>query len=321
MAKKLLITLGDAGGISAEIILKALNSIEIRDIVVTGNKDILYKTSAETGLSVPPGIEIIDIPFDMTRFKQGIPTAESGKHSFMCLKKACELAKNGTIRAIITAPVSKKSLDMAGFHYSGQTEILKEFFSSEPEMLFVAGELKVILLTRHIKLADVPQATTQEKIIECVLSLKHSLEKDFGISKPKIALCGLNPHAGENGLLGSEEENILIPAIKQLNEKHFIMAEGPFPADALWAKTGKAFLNNEKLPYSAYVACYHDQGLIPVKLLAMDSAVNVSINLPVIRASPCHGTAYDIAGQNKADCKSMIEAIKLADVISSRAIP
>ena len=358
--KKILITLGDVGGIGPEIVIKALNSvkteIDFHNTCIVGNSNILYKTALELGFPVPKDIEIIDIPFDLSRLKLAEPSQESGKHSLLSLKKCCELTKNNFARAIVTAPVSKKSLNMAGYHYSGQTEVLKDFLGSGflykninmnintsprtyhgfkgsikrvisklnkpnklngPEMIFIAGDLRVLLLTRHIKLAEVSHNLSTEKVLKSILTFKLSLERDFKIQNPKIALCGLNPHAGENGIIGLEEEYFLLPAVKQLIEKYSVDIEGPFPADTLWAKTAKAFMGNNKPEYDAYVACYHDQGLIPIKMLAMDFAVNTTINLPVIRTSPCHGTAYDIVGKNKADYRSMIESIKLADSISS----
>jgi len=357
--KKILITLGDVGGIGPEIIIKAINSvktgIEFSEISIVGNEDIFYRTALELGLPVPKDIELINVPFEVSRLKMAEPFQEAGKHSLLCLKKACELVKEGAARAIVTAPISKKSLNMAGYHYSGQTEILKDFLGSGslyknlmktqngeysikhgikkfisklnksnklygPEMLFVAENLRVMLLSRHIKLSEVPQNLTIEKILASIITLKLSLESDFKIKEPRIALCGMNPHAGENGLFGLEEEYFLTPAVKQLREKYSINIEGPFSADTLWAKAAKKIMAGEKPEYDAYIACYHDQGLIPVKMLAMDYAVNTTINLPVIRTSPCHGTAYDIAGKNKADYRSMIESIRLADSISSRKI-
>lgn len=328
VAKKNLITLGDVGGIGPEVVLKALVGFDIRDFAIVGNKDIFYKTAMELNISLPPSIEIIDIPYDFSKYKTGEPTAENGKHSMLSLLKCCELVKANKAKAIVTAPISKKALNMAGFNYSGQTEILKKYLkvpkikrvftelneggaSFKPEMLFVAGDLKVILMTRHIKLAEVAQNLKTKTILSSIINLNHSLKKDFNIINPKIAICALNPHAGEDGVIGMEEEYFFAPAIQQLREKYLIDVEGPFPSDTLWAKTAKAYMNGEKLPYDAYAACYHDQGLIPVKMLAMDSAVNVTINLPVIRTSPCHGTAYDIAGKGIANHQSMAESIKL----------
>ncbi len=332
--KKILVTLGDTGGIGPEIAIKALNSFNPGDIALVGNGEVLYKTASELNLAVPGNIEIIDIPFDPKKMIKGEPTPESGRHSMLSLIKCCELAKTGSARAIVTAPISKKSINMAGYNFPGQTEILRKYLkenrikrtlakfmhssrNTDPEMLFVSGNLRVMLLTRHVKLADVPGILKTEKILSSIMALNNSLKNDFNIKSPKIALCALNPHAGEDGIFGMEEEYLFMPAVSHLRKKHSVDIEGPFPADTLWAKAAKTFLNREKMPYDAYVASYHDQGLIPVKMLAMETAVNTTINLPVIRTSPSHGTAYDIAGRNVADYRSMVEAVKLADCISS----
>lgn len=322
--KKIAITIGDVGGIGPEIIIKALNSSEISvssdGIVLIGNKNLFYNTAAELGLIISPKIEMFDIPLDVSKILIGKPTVEAGKHSFLAVKTACEFARDEKIRAIITAPTSKEAMNNAGYHYTGQTEILEEFLGSEenlsPEMLFVAGNLRVMLLTRHVKLSSVASVLTIEGIIKSIIALNDSLNKDFKLNDPRIAVCGLNPHAGENGLLGNEEDRLIKPALDKLRNEHKLSIEGPFPADTLWAKAANAYFKEEDLPYDAYVACYHDQGLIPIKMLAMDKAVNTTINLPVIRTSPSHGTAYDIAGQNKANYKSMIEAINLANILS-----
>ncbi|HBG48162.1 MAG TPA: 4-hydroxythreonine-4-phosphate dehydrogenase PdxA [Cyanobacteria bacterium UBA9971] len=348
-SNKIAITIGDVGGISPEIIIKALNSpaiaFSLNRFLLIGNQNWFYKTAAELGFAFPENIEFFDIPLDVSKIIIGKPTIESGKHSFLALKKACELVgglraeagegalplwnavygeqpSNLKIKAIVTAPTSKEAMNNAGYHYTGQTEILAEFLTSEeklkPEMLFVAGNLRVMLLTRHIKLASVASALTIDDIIKSILALNNSLIKDFKLKNPRIAVCGLNPHAGENGLLGNEEEALIKPALNKIRTEYNILAEGPFPADTLWAKAANAYLKGKNLPYDAYVACYHDQGLIPVKMLAMDKAVNTTINLPVIRTSPSHGTAYDIAGQNKANYQSMIEAINLANILAKR---
>ncbi len=332
--KKILVTLGDLGGIGPEIVIKALNSFNPGNILIVGNGEAFYKTAYELDLRVPANVEILDIPFDFSKFKFGEPTQESGRHSMQALIKCCELVKEDAVRAIVTAPISKKAINMSGYHFSGQTEVLRKYLKgnkikrvlsslknpiklNEPEMLFVAKDLRVMLITRHLKIGDVPASLKTERILSSIIALNNTLEKDFNISKPRIALCALNPHAGEDGILGMEEEYFLSPAIKQLKEKYSVEVDGPFPADTLWAKAAQVFLNHEKLPYDAYVACYHDQGLIPVKMLAMHEAVNMTINLPVVRTSPSHGTAYDIAGKNIANYKSMVESVKFADNISA----
>lgn len=317
--KKIAITMGDPTGIGPEIIVKALDSLTIKpeDYLLIGNKELFKQTASDIEIKLDENIEIIDIPSDKSQIEIGTPGIESGKSSFLALEKACELAINDEIKAIVTAPVSKQAINMAGYHYSGQTEILQKYLSGQAEMLFVAGDFKVLLLTRHIPISKVPESLNADHIINSIKALNNSLINNFGISNPKLAICGLNPHAGEAGLIGNEENEIIIPAINKLKDDYSINTEGPFPADTVWIKASKPYLENKPQPYDAYIACYHDQGLIPIKLLAMNKTVNVTINLPIIRTSPSHGTAFDIAGKNIANYSSMQEAIKLALAISS----
>ncbi|MDD3012937.1 MAG: 4-hydroxythreonine-4-phosphate dehydrogenase PdxA [Candidatus Gastranaerophilales bacterium] len=323
MKNKIAITIGDPAGIGPEIIIKALDSLSDNNkYLLIGNKDLFTKTAKNINTKIPDNIEIIDVPCDISKINIGQVGIESGRLSFLALHKACELTNNKEIRAIVTAPLSKKAINLAGFNFSGQTEILQKYLaedmclSNKAEMLFVSKDFRVLLLTRHIKLASVSESLKPNNIIESINALNNSLIKDFKVLKPKLAICGLNPHSGEDGLIGNEEKAILIPVINTLKQKYNIDIAGPFPADTLWIKAAKPYLNSERQPYDAYIACYHDQGLIPIKLLAMDSTVNTTINLPIIRTSPSHGTAFDIAGKNIADFSSMRHAIDLADTIS-----
>jgi len=317
---KIAITMGDPAGIGPEIIIKAVNSINnFEKYLLIGNKEIFLETSRRLNQPLSEKLEILDIPCDVSQIKTGKSSVESGRSSFLALEKACRLAKDGEIRAIVTAPLSKKAINMAGYNYSGQTEVLQKYLEesgANAEMLFVAGNFRVMLLTRHVALENVPKSLNIEKIVDSLRSLDKFLRKDLKIKNPEIAVCGLNPHAGEDGILGQEEDKIIRPALDRLRHEFNIQAEGPFPADTLWIKAVKPYQDNISQPYDCYVACYHDQGLIPVKLLAMDSVVNTTINLSVIRTSPGHGTAYDIAGMNIANHKSMEEAIKLASSLS-----
>lgn len=300
---KIAITLGDPCSIGSEIVQKALKEINLpkEDFILIGNKKVYGK--------IPDGIEFIDIPAD--NLTLGKPSKESGEVAFKSIEKAIELANNNKIKAIVTAPISKYAINLAGYNYSGHTEIFDKFLSGgNAQMLFATGDLKVLLLTRHIPLADVPKAITQELIEKETLQLTHELEK-FGIKNPKLALCALNPHAGEDGLLGTEERDILIPAIKNLQQKN-INIDGPHPADTLFAKAAKAYHRREKQPYDCYISTFHDQGLCAVKSIDIDKTVNITLGLKVLRTSPAHGTAFDIAGQGIADSQSMEEAIKCA---------
>lgn len=308
MNKKIAITAGDFNGIGPEIIVKALNRLDLpeEDVVLIGSKHLF------SGLEKNYKIE--EVPFLESWLSVGSETAQAGAFSYNCLIKACEMAKKQEIAAIVTAPVSKNAMHLAGHFFSGQTEVIEknlaDFSKGEKaEMLFVSGAFRVLLLTRHIPLKDVK--ITKELLLEKVSRIDCVLRKNFGIKSPKIALCSLNPHAGENGILGTEEIDAFAPAVDEL-KKRGINVSKPMPADTLFAKASKAYLNNNAQPYDCYCACYHDQGLIPIKSLAMESTVNMTVGLSVIRTSPAHGTAYDIAGKGVADESSMIAAIKEA---------
>ena len=299
----IVITTGDYNGIGPEIITKALTKIPQKadKIIIAGDKRLYPQ-------SITDRYRFIEVPMT-TELIYGKETKESGEFSFQCLKKACELAKNNKISGIVTAPVSKNALHLAGHNFSGQTEVIETLLAEngqKAEMLFVAKDFRVLLLTRHIALKDVK--ITRNLILEKVKRLNTVLKRDFQIASPKLALCALNPHAGENGILGKEEITEIKPAIKELKERGIDITD-PMPADTLFVSAARAILENKLQQYDCYIACYHDQGLIPMKVLAMDAAVNMTIGLNIIRTSPAHGTAYDIAGQNIADESSMSAAI------------
>lgn len=324
MNKKIAITTGDVNGIGAEITIKALNKLADKtnfskeNVVLISNSDVLEFY----GGKCCKNYEIIEIPFDKNNIKPGQITKESGEFSFQALKKACEMAKAGEVDAqissIITAPVSKEALNIAGHKFNGQTEILEHFLAhngQKAEMLFVAGDFRVLLLTRHVPLKQV--SLTKDEIVKKIINLNEFFRAKLGVETPNFALCALNPHAGENGLLGREEIEIMQPGVNELRENG-IKITNPLPADTLFIKAAKSYLNlettthNSQLTtrqYDCYIACYHDQGLIPIKTVAYDKTVNMTIGLDVIRTSPCHGTAFDIAGKNIANENSMIEAI------------
>lgn len=307
--KKIAITTGDVNGIGAEITIKALNKLNLpkENIVLISNKTILnFYGKFNTNY------EVIEVDFNKENILPGKITSQSGEFSFQCLKKACELAKIDEISAIVTAPVSKEALHLAGHKFSGQTEVIQKFLAhnnQHAEMLFVANDFRVLLLTRHIPLKEI--SITQEDIIEKIKDLNTFFRAKFGISMPNFALCALNPHAGEHGILGREEIETIQPAVEEL-KRQGIKITNPLPADTLFIKAGQNYLKNLSTPYDCYIAMYHDQGLIPIKTVASEKTVNMTIGLDVIRTSPCHGTAFDIAGKNVASEKSMIAAINEA---------
>ena len=307
---KIAITTGDPNGIGAEITIKALNKLDLnpQDVVLISNIKILDFYG-----KLDKEYEIIEIPFDFD-IKAGEVTAESGEFSFQSVKKACEIGA----RAIVTAPVAKNSLYLAGHKFNGQTEILQQYLAHDgqlAEMLFLANNFRVLLLTRHVALKDIN--STKDLVVEKVLNLKEFFNKHFGIENPRFALCGFNPHAGEDGILGREEIEILSPAVNELHKKGIDITK-PLPADTLFVDAAREYLSfgnnkagaNNRPVYDCYIANYHDQGLIPIKTVAGDKTVNMTIGLDIIRTSPGHGTAFDIAGKNIADETGMIEAIK-----------
>ncbi len=289
---KIAITTGDRLGIGREVLIGALKFLQIPEnqVVIIGDN---------TGLPYPHVI---------------INELDNGTFCYKSLVAACQLARNGDVSAIVTAPISKEAINSSGYEYSGQTEILEEFLSDgkeKAEMLFIASDLRVMLLTRHIALKDVPNEVTIEDTIEKTKRLHKFLVEYEGIKNPKIAFCAFNPHIGDNGLFGDEDDRILIPAISKMREGG-LDVEFPQSADALFGKIGKKYLNNNPQEYDAIISIYHDQALCAVKAIAFDEVVNTTIGLKVIRTSPSHGSAYDIAGKGLADPSSMIEAIKLA---------
>ncbi|MBQ3640838.1 4-hydroxythreonine-4-phosphate dehydrogenase PdxA [bacterium] len=309
--KKIAITFGDPNGISPEITIKALNFLDLSKdkVILVTNKKILDYYKDKFDLALEKEYEIAEVPFDIEDIQIGKETEAGGEFSFCALRKASDLAMKGEIQAIVTAPVSKNAMHMAGHNYSGQTEVIEQYLANtnqKADMLFICDKYSVLLLTRHIPLKDVPVYITKEFIVDKVQRLVNSLKSQLGKENPSIAICALNPHAGENGVLGDEELEHIIPAVEYLQTQG-IDISGPFPSDTLFTTCV-----DDENRYDCYIAMYHDQGLIPVKLLEKSNCVNTTIGLDVIRTSPAHGTAYNIAGKNAANPNSMISAIELA---------
>lgn len=345
---RLALTLGDPAGIGPEVILKALADPSITqgcDITVVGSRalmnqaythmsrrirDLLHQPDIELEpLADPEQLSILDI------VGRGFPaavidTADSGAASFAYLDAAIAQTLAGKFDGIVTGPIAKSAWKAAGHDYAGQTELLANRAGVQRfGMLFVARSphtswtLRTLLATTHIPLRQVADALTPELLSTKLDLLLECLQQDFGLETPRIAIAGLNPHSGEQGQLGHEEKDWLIPWLAQEQAKRpHIKIEGPIPPDTLWVKPGQAWYsaNYNHQPatqgHDAYLALYHDQGLIPVKLMAFDRAVNTTIGLPFIRTSPDHGTAFDIAGQGIANATSMKAAIQLAAALA-----
>ncbi|MED1739269.1 4-hydroxythreonine-4-phosphate dehydrogenase PdxA [Bacillus swezeyi] len=318
------ITMGDAAGVGPEIIVKALKSREVYDIcrpLVIGDMKMLEKAAAQTGSQavinkvghveecsfIHEKIDCLDIDLLPDNLPFGKVSPEAGNAAFQFLKKAVELAQAGLIQAICTAPLNKEALHKGGHQYPGHTEILAHLTNtSDYSMMLSSPKLKVIHLTTHQGLTEAIQSITPERTYK-VIRLAHDTLTRAGFKRPRIAVCGINPHAGENGLFGNgEEDKQLVPGIEQAAAEG-IEASGPHPADTLFYKAARGDVD-------LVVACYHDQGHIPIKVLGLEEGVNITVGLNggVIRTSVDHGTAFDIAGQNKADERSMIAALRSA---------
>ncbi len=300
------ISMGDPSGIGPEVLVKALKHMgRMQDAAffIAGDAFVLKRY----GLTSMPSVTVIDLKnINSSSFKPGTPTKKSALASIDYLKAAVSLIKKGDADCLVTAPISKENVSGSGFSWPGHTEFLANAFDrSQVEMVFVSERLKVVLATRHMALKKVPGALSKKRITECAgLTLK-LLRDNFKIKDPKVAICGLNPHAGEAGLFGNEEKAVIAPAVKALNVKWGRHFYGPYAADTLFKKAYDG-------GFDMVVAMYHDQGLIPFKLMEFQEGVNLTAGLGFIRTSPVHGTAFDIAGKNIADHRPMLSAIRLA---------
>ncbi len=325
------ITQGDGNGIGYEVIIKAFadeRMLEFCTPVIYGSSKIygfyrkqIHNIDQQTNTNVinsaadvhPKRINIVNCLPDNVYVEPGQATAESAKSAMTALERAVADIKAGLIDAIVTAPINKRAMVSEGFGYTGHTEYLqKEFGADDVVMIMVSDSLKVAVATGHISLKDVPSTLSQELILRKLKLMKHSLERDFGIPFPKIAVLGLNPHCGDGGLLGDEEQQIILPAVQKAVSEG-ILAFGPYSPDGFFG------LDNYR-KYDAILAMYHDQGLAPFKALAFSSGVNFTAGLPIVRTSPDHGTAYEMAGRDQADPSSMISAVYAAiDICNHRA--
>jgi 4-hydroxythreonine-4-phosphate dehydrogenase len=329
MKKKYIgLTCGDINGIGTEVILKALMhrlNASPHVFIVYGNtkllayhknyltQDNLQFNQIDSPRQAKPGaINVINCWADAAPITLGQATADGGKYAQLMLERAVEDLKKDQIQAIVTAPINKKSMEMAGFKYPGHTEYLTEQFKvQESLMMLVQDELRVGLVTNHLPIQQVAGAISKQKISEKVKIFDKSLKTDFGLERPRIAILGLNPHAGDAGAIGKEETEIIIPVIEQLKrEGHY--AFGPFAADGF-------FGSGMYTKFDGILAMYHDQGLAPFKALAFGGGVNYTAGLPIVRTSPDHGTAFDIAGKGEADELSLLKAIYQAlDILHNR---
>ena len=331
MSRKLIvgITQGDGNGIGYEVIIKALADerlLELCTPVIYGSSKIFgfYKKHIHDIENINTNVitsakdvhqkrvNIVNCLPENVFVEPGQPTPESAKSAMTSLAKAVEEIKAGYIDVLVTAPINKKAMSSEGFEYPGHTEYLeKEFGVEEGAMFMVSDRLKVGVLTGHVALKEVSSLITVDKILRKLRLMKDSLQRDFGVDAPKIAVLGLNPHCGDGGLLGDEEKEVIQPAVVAANEEG-ILAFGPYSSDGFFGMG-----NHTK--FDAVLAMYHDQGLTPFKALAFEDGVNFTAGLPIVRTSPDHGTAYEMAGRDLADPRSMKAAIYAAiDIFNKR---
>ena len=318
---RLALTVGDPAGIGPEVAARALADEGVRglaDVAVFGPPAEQWARRA--GVPLPPldavqplqqwdgqvaGTRLVAVPSDLSGLAEAAPSAAGGEASVRYIRAAIDAAKRGRADAIVTGPISKHAVRLAGYPWPGHTELLAEAFGAdEVAMMFAGGPLRVILVTIHVALAEAIRTLSADRTAAACRLADEALRRHFGVAEPRLGVCGLNPHAGEEGQFGSEERQVIEPAIARVRAAG-IQAAGPLPPDTAFhqALAGR---------FDLVVAMYHDQGLIAVKTVAFEESVNVTLGLPVVRTSVDHGTAYDIAGRGRADPRSMISAIRLA---------
>jgi len=315
------ISIGDVNGISPEVVMKALSDnrllMDCTPIIYASSKvfsfhkkkihlnDFNFNTCKSAEEAKEKKVNVVTIWEDELTFDLGKATENGGKYALESLDKAAADLAAGKIDVLVTAPINKEAMGKSGFKFPGHTEYLADMAGEdEALMLMVADELRVGLVTTHIPIKEVSEAISLDKVYNKIMAFNQSLIKDFGIQRPKIAVLGLNPHAGENGKMGNEENESIYPAIEKAKNEN-VFAYGPFPADGFFGSTAR-------MNYDGILSMYHDQGLSAFKALSFDEGVNFTAGLPIVRTSPDHGTAYDIVGANKASGDSMRKAIYLA---------
>jgi 4-hydroxythreonine-4-phosphate dehydrogenase len=322
------ITMGDPAGIGPEVVLKAVAEEEVQRIctpIIVGDAQLLAHTARTLDLTCGYDIVRYDEPLSTERteplifhldniggyIEPGIESGVAGKAAAQYIESAVQLCAAGKLDAIATAPINKRALFLGGYSFPGHTEFLAHLTGTEEyAMAFVASNLRIVLLSTHVPLAEAIRMVERDRLLR-VIRLAHREMKRWGIERPRLAVAALNPHGAEGGLFGVEEASEIVPAVEACRGKDDMNVQGPFSADTV-------FLRASRGEFDAVIACYHDQAMIPVKCLSFGEAVNVTLGLPFIRTSVDHGTAFDIAGKGLAEHSSMVAAIKLAADLASR---
>lgn len=323
------ITHGDTNGVGYEVIMKCFSSNDILELctpIVYGSSKIMNYHRKALGLQTTQvnitrnagyvkdsTLNVVDVINEDVKIELGQPGKQAGKAAFMALEAAVSDLKKGVIDVLVTAPINKENIHSEEFAFPGHTEYLEASLGDGEKALMIlcSDKLRVALVTTHLPIAQVAGAITKEMIVEKLKAFDTSLQQDFNVQKPRIAVLGLNPHCGDNGVIGNEEKTIIEPAIQEANDNN-VMCFGPYAADGF-------FGNAQYLRFDGVLAMYHDQGLAPFKVISMNDGVNVTAGLPYVRTSPDHGTGYDIAGQGIANEQSMRQAIYTAiDIFRNR---
>lgn len=322
------ISCGDLNGIGIELIIKTFTDNRVLElctpVIFASNKVINfyrksvpeanfnYQSTKETNRLNPKQVNIFNCWEEEVVINPGVMNEIGGKYAVLSLRTAAQALKENIIDGLVTAPIHKKNIQSPEFNFTGHTPFLKDLFGvNDVVMMMCAGNFRVALVTEHVPVSEIAKHITKEAILSKLNIINQSLQKDFGIDKPRIAVLGLNPHAGDEGLIGNEEETIIKPAIKEAKNNN-LMVVGPYSADAFFAR--RSFDR-----FDAVLAMYHDQGLIPFKSLAIGEGINYTAGLPAVRTSPDHGVAFDIAGKNKADASSFMTALfECIDIIDRR---
>lgn len=306
---RILMTMGDPSGVGPEVLLASLRDLKLppaASISIIGDCAWLARLAPKLSRPIPwrkfNWIDVRNVPAGL---RLGKVQAGGGRAAYEYLRKAAQILRRRQADALVTGPVCKEAIAKSGISWVGHTEFLASVFRRKAVMMFVTGSFRVSLVTTHLSVRKLPGALRRSQVVQAIRMTQESLRKDFGVRRPRIGLAALNPHGGEGGLFGDEEKKILRPALRAFGDS----VEGPIPSDSLMQAAAQG-------RYDAVVALYHDQALIPVKLLGWEKAVNVTLGLPFVRTSPVHGTAFDLAGTGKADPSSMKSAIALAATLA-----
>ncbi|MBB5022478.1 4-hydroxythreonine-4-phosphate dehydrogenase PdxA [Desulfurispira natronophila] len=299
------VTMGDPNGVGPEIFLKSWPALQrICQPIFYGQQKVLEHYASKLQLPLPP-CPVVEVGEGIAP-TPGYLSVQGGEVSARCVLEAIQACLDGTVAAMVTLPISKEAINLAGYHYAGHTEMLGEYTGTDSQtMMLVGGDIRIVLATTHVPLRAVVPALSTQKIQNAIHHAYVGMA-ELGISSPRVAVCALNPHSGDGGVCGNEDQQLIAPAVREYDKRHLCHTLGPLPSDSLFASM------HARKAYDVAVCMYHDQGLIPVKMASFGRGVNVTLGLPIVRTSVDHGTAFDIAGQGIANHDSLLQATQIA---------